>query len=381
MLREETPAPREVLAAAARALPAASAEGYAARYEYARLLLGAGERAAAREQFLAAYAAVLEAGMLPLIDADFCRAMQEGWRPLVRRTAGRLQHEQRWWQLLALGRQCWELDEPQLADELLAPLDVYPGDHAPAEERLLLALALVEDLWTTGRLERADRVLRNLLAEPAFAGRAWLWRLGLQLAVLRKQPARELVCLERVVDLRYARPAEDLPLQSLRNDFEMLMTRYERQARALATLQEAVPDDVVERVVRAADRWRSLDADGSAACRWAGRILRLLGRADLAWEYLSTAIALGTREPDTWAKLGDMLADEDGDRDLAERAYRAATEADPQHVPFLYARALNLEEAGRRLEAHRLFRQVAEGKWSEEFEWLQAQAREKLQER
>ena len=66
---------------------------------------------------------------------------------------------------------------------------------------------------------------------------------------------------------------------------------------------------------------------------------------------------------------------------MAERAYRAATEADPDNAQFLWDRALNLEQAGKHTEARWLFGRLAEGRWREAFQSVQDAARRKLQER
>jgi Flp pilus assembly protein TadD len=127
-------------------------------------------------------------------------------------------------------------------------------------------------------------------------------------------------------------------------------------------------------VVRTADRWRALDSDGEQACRAAARILQTLGGRDLAWDYLTTPVGLRPNEAGPWVSLAQTMRQQ-GDVELADRAYAAAFAAEPTNAQTLWDRAQNLRQAGRRVEAQRLFCTLAEGKWQPRFAWLQTQAR------
>src|SRR5262249_4004339 len=91
---------------------------FAARYEAARCLFKAGNRAEARKRFRAMYEKTLKDGFLPAVDTDFRLALQGGsdtadaWTDLLRRTAEGLVKEKRRPAVLALARQCWQLDDP-----------------------------------------------------------------------------------------------------------------------------------------------------------------------------------------------------------------------------------------------------------------------------
>src|SRR5205085_1262315 len=132
------------------------------------------------------------------------------------------------------------------------------------------------------------------------------------------------------------------------------------------------------KVVRAADRWRSLDPDPTPACQAAARILQRLGERDLGWDYLTTPVGLWPNEADPWVTLARALQAR-GDLDLADRAYAAAFEAEPTNAQILLDRAKALGQAGRSVEALRLLRQLAEGPWQPRFQELQAQARRIVQ--
>jgi tetratricopeptide (TPR) repeat protein len=149
---------------------------------------------------------------------------------------------------------------------------------------------------------------------------------------------------------------------------------------AMTTLQVAPPPDFADKVVRAADRWRALDRDGTAACQAAAKILQGLDARDLAWEYLTTPVGLQPNESAPWLSLAQTERGE-GDYDLADRAYTAAFEAEPTNAQILWDRAQNLQQAGKRVAAQQVYRQLAGGDWQPRFSSLQVQARWQLENR
>ena len=146
----------------------------------------------------------------------------------------------------------------------------------------------------------------------------------------------------------------------------------------MVTLKVRPPADFLARAVRAADRWRALDRDGGDACRAAARILQRLGERELGWDYLTTPVGLRPNEAAPWLGLAETLGQK-GELDLADRAYAAAFEAEPTNAQILWDRAQNLRQAGQSVEAARLLRQIAEGRWQPRFTWLQTQAKWQLE--
>jgi hypothetical protein len=63
---------------------------------------------------------------------------------------------------------------------------------------------------------------------------------------------------------------------------------------------------------------------------------------------------------------------------LADRAYRAAAEAEPTDAQLLWDRAQNLKQLGKHQEAQQLVRRIADGVWQPRFQGLQSQARHLL---
>ncbi len=274
--------------------------------------------------------------------------------------------------MLLLARQCWQLDDQVTSRRLLeqALRDV------PVKGKKGLALygAAVAWLAETQQNDEADRLLRLLLADAGHAKRPELWRHAALLATRREQPARALEAQEKALALEYAHQPEVINLASVRQDYRGLLTSYAELTKALATLKLPVPAGFRDRVVRAADRWRSLDREQAEACKLAASILRSLGEGELAFDYLTTPVGLRPGEADVWVGLAGELVGW-GVRDLAERAYRSAFERESSNAQILWDRAENLRRAGRLARARQLYRRLAEGDWQARFASLQTQAR------
>ena len=63
---------------------------------------------------------------------------------------------------------------------------------------------------------------------------------------------------------------------------------------------------------------------------------------------------------------------------LADRAFRAAFEAEPTNAQVLWDRAENLKQGGQAARARELYRRLAEGSWQPRFDWVRTQARWQL---
>jgi tetratricopeptide (TPR) repeat protein len=350
--------------------------GYAARHEHARCLFKAGLRPEARKRFRALYEVTLKDHMLPALDADFRQVMQgndqsrDEWTELLGKTAEGLVKQKRRPAVLALARQCWQLEDPALANQLIA----VALDGAAEKERTPLGLAAVAFYQESAQLPQADELLQRLLAEKKLAGRADLWRLAADIARKRDMTGRSLECLERALDAEYSRLAAVIDLRTVREEYAKLLEHYQGLANAMITLKVPPPADFRAKVVRTADRWRSLDREAAEPCQVTARIIRTLGERDLGWDYLTTPVGLKPNEAGPWAELAQGLR-RTGDLDLADRAYRAACAAEPTNADYLWDRAQNLRQAGRQPEAQQVLRQIAEGRWQPRFQPTQARAR------
>jgi len=356
------------------------AVSYVARYEHARGLGQSGNWPRAEELFSKLYSETLEAGWLPPIDAGFRQAFQNAaggpqrWQALVRETAAKLLAEGLRPLVVRLAWQVQQAGDQPLADEVL---NLALGG-AESAEGLPATLAAVEYLWSTNQLPRADGLLQPLLDDPKYSQWPALWRLAAMLAEQRGMTARSLSYTERAMQLEYKGLPEVFNVQAVRNEYSQLLTKYQQLAAAVAVPGAAPPRELVAQVIRAADRWRAIDPDPTAACQAAARILADLGAADLAWDYLTTPLAAKPNEAAPWASLAETLRQQ-GQFELSDRAYASAFEAEPTNAQLLWDRAQVLLQAGRGAEAKRLLRQLAGGQWQPRFQGLQLQAKQSLE--
>jgi tetratricopeptide (TPR) repeat protein len=268
-----------------------------------------------------------------------------------------------------LAWQCHQVGDQLLAEDLLATALA----DVPDKQRLATTLAAVDYLWNTQQQARADAMMQPLLADKDYAQHAQLWRLAAALANGRGMLARAISCQEQALDIEYRQLPAVVNVQEIRGDYGALLACYQQLADAVATLHTQPPRDFVTKVVRAADRWRAIDPDNTAACQAAARVLQHLGAADLAWDYLTTPLAERSNEAQPWQNLAQALRQE-GEIALAERAYATAFELEPTNAQMLWERAMLLQQSNRPEEAKPLFRQLAEGKWEPRFNSIQSEA-------
>jgi ferric-dicitrate binding protein FerR (iron transport regulator) len=365
------------LAEAATVFEEVPALVYTFRYERARALKDAGQREQAQELFASLYADTVEAGFLPPIDGSFRDVFQNDetsrarWRKLIRETSEELISDGARPAAVRLAWQIRQVGDQPLAEELFG----LALAGTPEQQQLPTTLAAVEYLWHTGQQARADAVLQPLLDHKTYAKSPALWRLAAMLCESRGMTARSLSCVERAMEIEYQNLPEVVNVQRIREDYGRLLSRYQQLAAAIATLEAEPPREFVGRVVRAADRWRQVDPDPTAACHTAARILGDLGAAEMAWEYLTTPLAAKPFEAAPWVSTAEMLRQQ-GHFELADRAYASAFEAEPTNAQILWDRAQVLLQAGRAEDAKELFGQLAEGKWQPRFSWLQSRAQQ-----
>jgi tetratricopeptide (TPR) repeat protein len=273
-----------------------------------------------------------------------------------------------------LAWQCWQLGDHALAGDLLArALDNMPK----GPERLRPALLAIEFLWQTGQLRQADKVMESLLDDKALARRSELWRLAAVLAKQRKQEGRSGQCLEKAVDIDFRHLPEAIDLAAVRHDLGLLLSHYQQTTEALATLNKSPPQELVVKVIRTAERWRALDPDNANICPVAAQILYKLGAKKPAWDYLNTPQAFLPPEAESWLTFAQALSGQE-DFAMADLAYEQACQAEPDNARLLWDRAKNLERAGKKEAARKVYTLLAGGKWDDQFQWIQDEARGQL---
>jgi ferric-dicitrate binding protein FerR (iron transport regulator) len=353
---------------------------YHARYDRATALGMVGTdvaRAESLREFAALHATALEHGVLPMVDGNFMSSLRgsddEKWRSHWREAAKALIERGSRHAVPYVGMQLYWMGDHVLADELLE----LALDECPDRSRIATTMSVVEVLWHQGHHARAESLVEALLEQERFQDSASLWRLGAYLADAQGAVARGVLRQERALDLAFDDLPEIVNLSIVRQEYGNLLARFQQLATAVEALGGDVPDTVITRVVRAADRWRALDDDPTAACHQAARILRTLGAEELAWDYLTTPLGMRPNEGAPWHQLAQQLQAE-GDIDNAARCYATAFAIEPTNAQYLWDRAEMLRSAGRSAEAQEDWRTLANGEWQPRFQWVRDQARQRL---
>jgi tetratricopeptide (TPR) repeat protein len=350
---------------------------YPARYEEARLTAKSEDTVRARKLFQQAVAGALGAGRVPRIDGDFRRAFRSQGKDrgklgsLLEQAAVTLCAAGRRPAVIGLAWQCEALGEAALARRLVKL--AFAG--AAARQRPVMSLMAVLYLGYMRQYARAEAFLRPLLTGP-LAGDAAAWRLAAQFADKRGNVLRSTAYLEKALTIEYQAPQQILTLLEVRLDYGLLLEGYRRQVLAAKLLGKPLPSGFRARVVKAADRWRSLDPAGSSACLAAGRVFLAAGAQRLAWDYLTTAVGRADEEV-SWSLLAHLLA-RGGAYGLADRAFRQAVAADPTNPEILWTWAMFLKQVGNINRAQRLIRRIAVGKWQVQYQYIQQRARQYL---
>jgi len=368
------------------------AVAYRARYEQARHELRAGDRSSAWRTFAELYQDAAKRVVLPPVDADFFAAMASfphstrRLESLLTGSADRLAKAGLHRASIALaGRLRAQGDrlpkktkaERRVRKAVLAVSDRVLRDavkNAPPRQRYVVSLDAVSLLWSTGRYDWAEKVIAPMLENEKYARSPWLWRIASQIAERREQHGSSADRWQRALDLEFAKLGEKVELKKIRADYGALLPRYQQVAEAVGTDRDAGHAALQARIIAAADRWRGLDTDPTAACQAAAKALAKIGAKQLAWDYLTTPLADRPNEAAPWVSLAESMR-EQGEIELADRAYASAFAAEGTNAQILWDRAEMLRGAGRVKQARALRKQIAEGEWPRQFLSLKQQAR------
>ncbi len=399
----------------------ATPEDYRARYEQACSLNYGNKREEAEPLMKDLYARTLKAGVLPPLDGRFMNALQslenqptvDEWNPLIRATGQQFIKDKQYGAVVALASQCRGLSETALADSLLADLLATVKDQA---DGWATELMVVQFYAQANELARADALLHELLpldeAPPTFGPSTpalptsgarpmpgmppagvgpmprttprrpvneklvqapALWRLAAQLAERRGREAQAIAYLEKALALEYPQLPEVIDLQSWRNDYGKLLDNYLRLAQSAKSLNAAPPSNLLERTIRAIDRWRAHDPEAGDACKKAADIFTLLGERDLAWDYYTTQLIGSGLDVSRWQSVAAEM-NQSGAYQLADRALVVAADVDPTNAEVVWQRAKNLRQAGRTAEANQLMHRLATEKWPERYQGIRSNA-------
>jgi tetratricopeptide (TPR) repeat protein len=245
---------------------------------------------------------------------------------------------------------------------------------------LTLTLATVWMLDKHQQKVESERLLKPLLEDEEWSKLPEVWRMAAKLAAAQDLSGRRMECLERALDIEYRDPNVNRSRDQAVKEYREMMEHYQKLAEAMVTLKVKPPEDFLAKVVKTADRWRTLSRDGSYPCEVASRILRQLGEKELAWDYLTTTVAEHPGESSPWLRLAGTLR-QHGEMRQADSAFASAFSTEPTNAQILWDRAQNLRQMGNGVESKKLLLQLAEGKWQPRFQSIQAQARWQLEQR
>jgi ferric-dicitrate binding protein FerR (iron transport regulator)/tetratricopeptide (TPR) repeat protein len=362
---------------------AEKSKSYTARYEQARCLNNAGRRDEARQLWLQLHHDTLKKGLLPPLDSDHRWALQGSgdrkdlWSEQMRQTVADLIARDRRAQAVLIAWQVQQLGDRPLADVLLNL--ILKGTKNQANE-LATHLGVFAFLWQTNQLDRAESILEDLLDHKEFKAHPGFWRLGSRLCVRRGLTDQAIRRLERALDLEYENLPDQIDLRAWRQDYSKLLNHYQSLTAALQPLDTQVPGDLVQRTIRAVDRWRAHDLDESqqaSACARAAAILRELGQPDLAWEYQTTSVGHHPGDTGPWLNLARTLSRENQPT-LANRAYEAASRANREDALIVWEQAMHLRQMGEGEQANQLLRRLANEQWPDSYRGIRTRARWQL---
>ena len=171
-------------------------------------------------------------------------------------------------------------------------------------------------------------------------------------------------------------------VEPIRRDYGELLGHYAWLAKASQNLKTPPPADLLSRTVKAATTVGGVsDPEAMSACDQAvPRFYSSIGgqrEADLAWDYLTTPLALRPNESQPWLGLA-ASATEEGDLALADSCYAAAFGAEPTNAQILWDRAKLLELRGEIAKSREVMNQLLAGDWQPRFDGLKLQVKQVL---
>lgn len=346
------------------------------RFLHAEATARSDQVARGRDLFRTLVGDMLDARTIPRIDPQTKKVFfastedREAWNGIVQRiTAATLEHTVSP-QSLAIAANLHDLGETESAERIFAAVTT----SLSPETRGLETLAAVSYLWRTQQRSRAEAMLDALLANDRYENSPVLWHLASRMAKAQGMSARAAECLDRALALQFDHQPKEIDLDGFRKDYGELLGLFCEAAEEASGSDAVLQNRLISRIVRSADRWRSVDPQSEEVCRLAGAALARCGAIDLAWDYLTSPLATEEQSSMDWPGLGATYHGQ-GQYELADRAYELACAADPSNAELLWNRARVLIEANRRAEARALLEKIATGSWKPEFIAIQKQAK------
>ena len=271
--------------------------------------------------------------------------------------------------VLSLATQAHNTKDKELSD---TGLKLVAKDVDFADRPLLLE-AVMNFHRARGDWKDADKRFEQLIDMRDFAKIPMLWRQGAAIAHFGGDLDKELRRIERAVELEYESWPEKIDLNLVRQRFGELLDKFAALGNS-KDQKRSLPADFAERVIRIADRWRSLDPNITTACQKAAAALHAAGYRKMAWDYWTTPLALSPNEASGWLALAKNLQGK-ALNDLADEAYTEAYAAERTNAQILWDHANLLRTTGKKDRARAMVEQLANGAWQPRFQPLKSQAR------
>ena len=332
-----------------------------------------------RQLFLALVDDMLAARIVPRLSPEtkgtFFPANEERdvWQAIVDRITNESVAHLVGPQALSVAFSLHQLGAKDHAERIFASVTASTAAHGPGPETLVA----VGYLRQTGQRPRAEAMLGALMETEPFRNAPTLWCFAARLAEEQGRLARAAECLDRALALQFGRLPEEVNLDLIRTDYGKLLALFDQSAQTIRPSDPQSQATQIARIVSSADRWRSLDPRSAEACRLAGVALARLGAVALAWDYVTSPLATADQPPIDWSDLAGNFHQQ-GQYELADRAYGLAFKADSTNAEILWNRARARIESGRGSEARDLLQTLASGSWNSKYGAVQQQARRAL---
>jgi hypothetical protein len=291
------------------------------------------------------------------------------WADLVKAAAQKLAGEQHSLALIVMARRCVALNEAGLAAEIFQ-MSIKNQD---LNAKPYLNLAVLEYAKEIEDWKLAEACIQRVLSDPESPRVASLWREASKIAYHGNKFHDWIEDLEKAYELEFAALPKTVNLDQFRKDYDVLFTQLEQRCDQLADGSRNEKDSFSRTIQRAAQRWRKIDPDNTAACHRTAKMLGKLGQATAAWNYWTTPLAASPDQSATWTTFAVAM---DGDHrfTVADNAWSTAFECEPTNPEILLHHARFLQKSKQNDRARQLLTRVTTGQWQPRFENAKSEA-------
>lgn len=351
-----------------------------ARYARVLWLISAGKTDEARSLYSNYRRDAIAAGITPAVSDELRSAFKaasgnsETWSKVILESADPLVEQQRSLELLQLALNCAVIAEHDIARQLLD----RGIKGVKLSKRPALLIVGLQCLITIDDWSRAEEFARHLMNFRNAHENASIWRTASQIATALGDDDESLRRLEQAMRLEFSALPDTVNVESLRGEYNKLFDRFTSYSQRMLEAGKPLPDDFVNRVTQAADAWRSIDPDSTAACQRTARLLQLIGLFDDAWDYWTTPLVNTASSSDAWENLAVALT-ETKQLHRASLAWSEAFAAEPTDPELLWKHATLLHDNGQPEQAKKLLAKIINGKWQPRFAHFKSKAKSLLQ--